>query len=197
MLEAVPRELFAVPRIDKGYRAFVAGMSRMPWAMPYVCLEGGNAAAVCFLNVPQPKHLSAFLVALLARPSEAGLPLALYIRHAFWSYPLHRLFTHVPALPDSEPYRDALLGIGFKREGVLDVAYTDAAKAAHRTVPRGAAPLQLVWTVIGVALFVAVLVLVRDHRRLQSYTYTAMVVGLLRDEFMSWCAINEPSLQLP
>jgi len=156
VLEAVPRELFAVPRIDKGYRAFVAGMSRMPWAMPYVCLDGGNAAAVCFLNVPQPKHLSAFLVALLARPSEAGLPLALYIRHAFWSYPLHRLFTHVPALPDSEPYRDALLGVGFKREGVL---------AAHVTTEGGP----------------------RD----------AMVLGLLRDEFMSWCATNEPSLQLP
>ena len=38
---------------------------------------------------------------------------------------------------------------------------------------------QLGWFVLAVALFVAVLLLVRDHRVLQRYTYTAMLVGLL------------------
>jgi cell division protein FtsW (lipid II flippase) len=41
---------------------------------------------------------------------------------------------------------------------------------------------QLMWTTLGVALFAAVLVLLRDHRRLQAYTYTtglAAVVLLL------------------
>jgi cell division protein FtsW (lipid II flippase) len=38
---------------------------------------------------------------------------------------------------------------------------------------------QLGWFVLAVALFVAVLLLVRDHRMLQRYTYTAMLVGLL------------------
>jgi len=49
------------------------------------------------------------------------------------------------------------------------------------TVPgsRADAPLQLVWTGIGLAAFVAVLALLRDHRRLQNYTYTAMAVGLV------------------
>ncbi|MGH8868523.1 MAG: FtsW/RodA/SpoVE family cell cycle protein [Actinomycetes bacterium] len=41
------------------------------------------------------------------------------------------------------------------------------------------APLQLVWTAVGVALFVLVLMFVRDHRGLQRYTYTAGVAGLL------------------
>jgi cell division protein FtsW (lipid II flippase) len=38
---------------------------------------------------------------------------------------------------------------------------------------------QLGWLVLGIGLFVAVLFLVRDHRVLQRYTYTAMLVGLL------------------
>jgi len=77
------------------------------------------------------------------------------------------------------PIAVALNGLGLVLIQRLDLAADDAAQAAHHAAPRGAAPLQLVWTVVGVALFVAVLVVVRDHRRLQNYTYTAMAVGLV------------------
>lgn len=76
------------------------------------------------------------------------------------------------------PLAVALNGLGLVLIQRLDLAYADSARAAKHAIPRGAAPLQLVWTVIGVALFILVLVTVRDHRRLQSYTYTAMVIGL-------------------
>jgi cell division protein FtsW (lipid II flippase) len=42
----------------------------------------------------------------------------------------------------------------------------------------GSAPHQLEWTVIGIALFVVVLLVIRDHRTLETYTYTAMAVAL-------------------
>ena len=77
------------------------------------------------------------------------------------------------------PLAVALNGLGLVIIQRLDFAYADAARTAGRSVPRGAAPMQLVWTIVGIVLFVAVLVVVRDHQRLQSYTYTAMVVGLL------------------
>jgi len=51
--------------------------------------------------------------------------------------------------------------------------------ASSQSGQHAAAPLQLEWTVIGIVLFVAVLVIVRDHRRLQNYTYTAMAVALV------------------
>ena len=76
------------------------------------------------------------------------------------------------------PLAVALNGIGLVLIQRLDLAYADSARAAGHSVPRGAAPLQMVWTVIGVTLFVAILLFVRDHRRLQAYTYTAMVAGL-------------------
>ena len=41
------------------------------------------------------------------------------------------------------------------------------------------ATLQLAWSAIGVIGFIVVLVVIRDHRLLQRYTYTAMLLGLL------------------
>ncbi|MGQ0629962.1 MAG: FtsW/RodA/SpoVE family cell cycle protein [Sporichthyaceae bacterium] len=45
--------------------------------------------------------------------------------------------------------------------------------------PRGDSGIQLIWAALGIALFVAVLVVIRDHRALQRYTYTAGGVGLV------------------
>ena len=42
-----------------------------------------------------------------------------------------------------------------------------------------AAPTQVLWTAIGVALFVALIVVIRDHRILQRYAYTLALVGLV------------------
>ena len=41
------------------------------------------------------------------------------------------------------------------------------------------APEQLTWTAVGVLLFVAVLLVIWDHRRLQAFTYTAGLLGLV------------------
>ncbi len=43
----------------------------------------------------------------------------------------------------------------------------------------GYADNQLIWMTLGVGLFVATLVLLRDHRRLQSFTYTAGAAALV------------------
>jgi cell division protein FtsW (lipid II flippase) len=60
----------------------------------------------------------------------------------------------------------------------LDLA--DAVRASRNgsVAPTPDVYTQLTWTTLGVLLFVAVLLVVRDHRVLQRYTYTAMVAGL-------------------
>ncbi|GAA1829147.1 FtsW/RodA/SpoVE family cell cycle protein [Microlunatus capsulatus] len=45
--------------------------------------------------------------------------------------------------------------------------------------PLAGARQQLIWTVIGVALFVAVVLVLRDHRPLQGYTYTIGLAGVV------------------
>ena len=90
------------------------------------------------------------------------------------------------ALRRLAPYADPVLlpavtllnGLGLAMIHRLDLAYADRAEQLGRDIPSAAAPAQLTWTAVGVAFFVAVLVLVRDHRVLQRFTYTAMVVGL-------------------
>jgi cell division protein FtsW (lipid II flippase) len=96
------------------------------------------------------------------------------------------LLTHI-AVRRLAPYADpvllpmaiALNGLGLVLIHRLDLANVAHAKAAGAVAGRGDALLQLVWTVIGIVAFIAVLVIVRDHTRLQSLTYTAMAVGLV------------------
>ena len=84
------------------------------------------------------------------------------------------------------PYADPLIvpcvallnGLGLVMVRRLDFAEAEAARLGSRVVPRADAPLQLVWTAVGIVLLVAVLLLVRDHTRLARYTYTCGAVGI-------------------
>ena len=61
----------------------------------------------------------------------------------------------------------------------LDLAATDRAVALGREVPTELIQRQVAWTAIGLALFVGVLVVVRNHRTLARYGYTAGFAGLV------------------
>jgi cell division protein FtsW (lipid II flippase) len=70
------------------------------------------------------------------------------------------------------PATIALNGIGLAMIYRIDLAQSTAED------PSTFANRQLVWTAVAVVLAGAVLVLLRDHRTLRRYTYTAMVAGL-------------------
>jgi cell division protein FtsW (lipid II flippase) len=76
------------------------------------------------------------------------------------------------------PVALAINGIGLAMIYRLDVAEATTAAQHGAATPGTTAQTQLLWTALGLVLFVAVLVVVRDPRRLQRFTYTAMVVGL-------------------
>ena len=84
------------------------------------------------------------------------------------------------------PYADPLIvpcvallnGLGLVMVRRLDFAEAEAAQLGSRVAPRADAPLQLMWTAVGIVLLVAVLLLVRDHTRLARYTYTCGAVGI-------------------
>ena len=85
------------------------------------------------------------------------------------------------------PYADPLIlpavallnGLGLVMIRRLDFAAVERAAQAGRDAPGAEAPRQLIWTAVGIVAFVAVLAVVRDHTRLQRYTYTAAVTGLV------------------
>jgi cell division protein FtsW (lipid II flippase) len=81
------------------------------------------------------------------------------------------------------PYADPVLlplalllnGLGLAMIHRIDLANL----ADHGPHAKTFAAQQLIWTAFGIGLFVAVLVLLRDHRRLQAFTYTAGAAGLV------------------
>lgn len=61
----------------------------------------------------------------------------------------------------------------------IDVSASQRAVRNNAPLPTPDVYAQLTWFAIAVVLFIAVLVIVRDHRRLQRYTYTFGLIGII------------------
>lgn len=75
------------------------------------------------------------------------------------------------------PYADPLLlpiAVLLNGVGLVLIYRLDLETPADR-----AAPAQLIWSTLGVALFIAVAVLLRDHRMLQRYAYLSVAAALV------------------
>ena len=125
-----------------------------------VCAEAAVEAA-------HDGHLSTNLATYAAVPIAIGLVTHLVIRRV-------------------APYADPILlpcvvllnGLGLVMIHRLDLGLQQQAKDNQASFS-AAAPSQVLWTVIGVSLFVALIVFIRDHRSLQRYAYTLALVGLV------------------
>jgi len=71
------------------------------------------------------------------------------------------------------PIVSALNGLGLAMIHRIDLA-NEAKNSGAKTF----AGTQLIWMTLGVILFVTVIVVIRDHRRLQSFTYTAGLAAI-------------------
>jgi len=84
------------------------------------------------------------------------------------------------------PYADPLIlpcvallnGMGLVMIYRIDLALAEKATQAGKDFSAGA-PKQLVWTVIALALFLGVLIVIKDHRTLTRYSYTTGLVGII------------------
>ncbi|GAB3826887.1 FtsW/RodA/SpoVE family cell cycle protein [Kribbella italica] len=96
------------------------------------------------------------------------------------------LIAHM-ALRYRAPYADPVIlpcavllnGLGVAMIHRVDLGLKAAAEAAGTKARGPAAPQQITWTAVGIILFLVVILVVRDHRRLQAFTYTAGLVGLV------------------
>jgi cell division protein FtsW (lipid II flippase) len=85
------------------------------------------------------------------------------------------------------PYADPLIlpsvallnGLGLVMIHRLDLADAVKAAASGDDPPADAIGKQIAWTAIGLALFVVVLWVVRDHRKLSRYAFTAGLAGIV------------------
>ncbi|PZS13862.1 MAG: cell division protein [Pseudonocardiales bacterium] len=124
-------------------------------------------AAEAALEATRDGRISTRLATYAAVPLAIGLVTHLVIRKvARYADPL--LLPIVVLLNGLGLVMIHRLDLGLKQRAVQDGLHYDGA----------AAPTQVVWTAMGVLLFVVLLVVVRDHRVLQRYAYTLALVGV-------------------
>jgi cell division protein FtsW (lipid II flippase) len=95
------------------------------------------------------------------------------------------LITHL-VIRKVAPYADPLLlpiavllnGLGLVMIHRLDVGAKTYAIENGNSPPAAQAPTQVVWTALGVVLFVVLIVVIRDHRILQRYAYSLALIGV-------------------
>jgi hypothetical protein len=99
---------------------FVAAVRAMPWSTAMVLEQDREAMAVAVITSVDTHSRNGRLVLLTQAPQRCQTALGLYLRHVFWSHPLHRLYAVLPArLPQSGGYAELLHGCGFVDEGHL------------------------------------------------------------------------------
>jgi cell division protein FtsW (lipid II flippase) len=124
-------------------------------------------AALAVVDITQDGHPDPHLGSYAAVPLVAGLIAHLVIRRY-------------------APYADPLLlpivvllnGLGLVMIHRLDLGLAQNARENGNTFSGTQAPNQIVWTALGLALFLAMIIIVRDHRILARYAYTLALIGL-------------------
>ena len=125
------------------------------------------AAAEGAVEGARDGRVSSHLAAYVAVPLILGLIAHLLIRR-FATY----------ADPFLLPIVVLLNGLGLVMIHRLDLGLAQQAKEGIGDPVKAEAPTQVVWTAIGLVLFVVIIVVVRDHRVLRRYAYTLALVGL-------------------
>jgi hypothetical protein len=116
-LRHLPDNAAIAGSLTAGEPGFIAAIRAEPWSTPMILLQDGESVAAALIAPADIQHLNGRLVVLARDPRRLVAPLALYLRHAFWSHPLHRLYTIVPRTATS--HAELLRACGFLDEGRL------------------------------------------------------------------------------
>jgi cell division protein FtsW (lipid II flippase) len=124
-------------------------------------------AAEAAVEATRDGRISSRLVTYAAVPLVIGLVTHLVIRKvARYADPLML------------PIVVLLNGLGLVMIHRLDLGRKQQAGQGGPPFDGAAAPTQVVWTAMGVVLFILLLVVIRDHRVLQRYAYTLALIGV-------------------
>jgi hypothetical protein len=86
------------------------------WSIPVICLYDNQPIGFLLTMNSNMQSLNTRLVTVFTHPQQSKLPFLLYLRQLFWSFPLRRIYAHIPSLVPH--YLDLYLSVGFQHEGV-------------------------------------------------------------------------------
>jgi hypothetical protein len=109
-----------VGSLDVERADFVSAIRAETWSNPMVLLQEGELVGSVAVAVADTQNRHGRLLVMARAPERCRVALALYLRHVFWSHPLHRLYAMLPArLPQAKSYAELLHDCGFVDEGSL------------------------------------------------------------------------------
>jgi cell division protein FtsW (lipid II flippase) len=124
-------------------------------------------AAEAAVEAARNGHISSRLATYAAVPLGAGIITHLVIRKvARYADPLLL------------PIVVLLNGLGLVMIHEIDLGLKQQAVQNQKQFVGAQAPTQVVWTALGVAVFIGLILLIRDHRDLQKYAYTLALIGV-------------------
>lgn len=98
---------------------FLDWLHNQLWSLPMALTRAGEPVGVAFTLGANVQNLNARLVVLATDPGLCSRLLPLYVRHVFWSFPVHRLYAQFPSDPAVAGYAELFRASGFAAEGVL------------------------------------------------------------------------------
>lgn len=98
---------------------FLQQLEKQPWSMLMVAQQGGKRIGAVATGLTNLVSLNTYLLAMFLEPAAAVMPLALFTRHLFWTFPLERLYVQFPLLDETVAYGQLYEQVGFQREGVM------------------------------------------------------------------------------
>lgn len=113
------RYLLDLAADESSMRLIIAELARQTWAMPMAAIRDDACAGFMTTAFPNLRSLNVGVGGLFVDPALAVLPFAMYVRHLFWSYPLHRLHAQIPDMDLTREYHDLFAAVGFTDEGRL------------------------------------------------------------------------------
>jgi hypothetical protein len=108
------RVLFNLPASSD---EFLARVGRPGFRIAMLCTHDSKPIGAAATTERNNRSLNVQLLCFFIEPSEAALPLAAYVRHLFWSLPLHRVYVQMPLVPGADAYGQLLQACGFQDEG--------------------------------------------------------------------------------
>lgn len=110
------RLLFALPASRDD---FASRIGEWGFRLPMLCTCESRPVGAAATSMRNNRSLNLQLLCFFAQPEIASLALAIYVRHVFWSLPMHRIYVQMPLVPGADPYVQLLRSIGFQDEGVV------------------------------------------------------------------------------
>lgn len=108
-----------VPATPEQIAQLLGILDTRPLALPMMVVKENRIVAVASPTMGNVRNLTAYFFAVFDDGETVHRGLAAFVRHVFWSLPLHRLYVQVPVVEASERYRDVLRALGFREEGIM------------------------------------------------------------------------------